>query len=293
MPVPQAASSSAPVPRAPAACAPVPQASSSASAAAVPGSSIPAPTWVSRSALHFLLTPSGSRTLRFRPPAPPPVSGTVPAECIHLCSSLALAVRTGRAQRAWDAGIAAGRLLRGEIDCVPPTPEITVRSRVYVVLRNPRGGEPSPRQGLIAGPPVGPSLKTSDGGRRACRRHGWLLHAICALVSFQDGSEARAFCIPVMRRAGGFLLALPTGCLSAQALAEGLDTDPVFGPSASLTVQAVEEGFRDPRDGPSRTHSCGPGRLGCSMPLAFRPCHVDRAASFRPIGRRCSRKPTI
>ena len=63
------------------------------------------------------------------------------------------------------------------------------------------------------------------------------------LVSSQDGSETRALCIPIMRRAGGFLLALPSGCLSAQALAEGLDADPntVFGPSTSLTVQAVEE----------------------------------------------------
>ena len=46
------------------------------------------------------------------------------------------------------------------------------------------------------------------------------------LVSFPDGSEAKAMCIPVMRRTGGFLLALPGNCLSAQALAEGLDASP-------------------------------------------------------------------
>ena len=77
-------------------CAPVPQASHSASAAAAPASYrvFAAPPCTS-----FATAPSGSRTLRFRPPVLPFVSGTVPAECIHLCSSLA--VCASRAQRAW------------------------------------------------------------------------------------------------------------------------------------------------------------------------------------------------
>ena len=164
VPVPQAASSCVSVPQALSPRAPVPQASSTC--AFVPQSSLPSapvpqapasasacPASPSASGFPFVVaappctsfgsSPIGSRPLRFRPATPAPASCVVPAECLHLCSSLATAVRLERAQRAWDAGVAAGRLLSGEIDCVPPTPEITVKSRIYVVLRNPRGSAPA------------------------------------------------------------------------------------------------------------------------------------------------------
>ena len=67
------------------------------------------------------------------------------------------------------------------------------------------------------------SSRASVPGRPIMEAAG-LVVASHPLVSLQDGSEARALCIPVMRRQGGFLLALPSGCLSAQALADGLES---------------------------------------------------------------------
>ena len=56
-------------------------------------------------------------------------------------------------------------------------------------------------------------------------------------------SEKRVLCIPVLRRAGGFLLALPAGAVPPTLLAQGNagDPDAMFGPSTLLTVPAMEE----------------------------------------------------
>ena len=56
-------------------------------------------------------------------------------------------------------------------------------------------------------------------------------------------SEKRVLCIPVLRRAGGFLLALPAGAVPPSLLAQGNTGDPdaMFGPSTVLTVPAMEE----------------------------------------------------
>ena len=134
-PVPQASASPGPASRAPSSSVPVPQ----ASAGSEPAFIVTAPPCTS-----FTPYPSGSRQLRFRAPNPPAVpSDQVSAECLHLCSSLASAVRFERAQRAWDAGRAAARVFAGELDCVPASPEISVKSRWYVILRNPRGSPPA------------------------------------------------------------------------------------------------------------------------------------------------------
>ena len=59
----------------------------------------------------------------------------MPNEALFLVSSLRAADRQSRALRAWQAGLQAGLVLRGEQNVVEPTPAIAVRSRVYIVLR--------------------------------------------------------------------------------------------------------------------------------------------------------------
>ena len=89
--------------------------------------------------------PSGSSptSRRFSPGYPSTsATPTLPADCLFLCSTLGAAVRQPRAQRAWTAGLEAGKVLRGEIDCVPPTPELLVKSRVYIVLCTPSSWQP-------------------------------------------------------------------------------------------------------------------------------------------------------
>ena len=56
-------------------------------------------------------------------------------------------------------------------------------------------------------------------------------------------SEKRVLCIPVLRRTGGFLLALPAGSVPPNLLTQGLtgDAEAMFGPSTVLTVPAMEE----------------------------------------------------
>ena len=134
-------------------------------------SSGPAPSLPSSSISRVGLV---EQPFRFRKaPSPVPVSTEVPAECLHLCDSLASSVRAFRAQRAWCAGLSARQVLSGDSDCVEPTPRIEVRARVYVVLRNPR--DLSPRVyhsfgafkaavGKLAGAPECPILKISNNG---------------------------------------------------------------------------------------------------------------------------------
>ena len=71
------------------------------------------------------------------PPVPshPRVGDPLPNEALFLVSSLRAADRQSRALRAWQAGLQAGLVLRGEQNVVEPTPAIAVRSRVYIVLR--------------------------------------------------------------------------------------------------------------------------------------------------------------
>ena len=56
-------------------------------------------------------------------------------------------------------------------------------------------------------------------------------------------AEKRVLCIPVLRRTGGFLLALPAGSVPPSLLTQGLsgDAEAMFGPSTVLTVPAMEE----------------------------------------------------
>ena len=84
----------------------------------------------------------------------PPLGGLVPGTLVPLpprpfpqtaCSFALLWEQPSgntEPQRAWTAGLEAGKVLRGEVDCVPPTPELLVKSRVYIVLCTPSSWQP-------------------------------------------------------------------------------------------------------------------------------------------------------
>ena len=106
----------------------------SADAAPAGASEQPEPSFAPR------VDSSAPPSFRFRPePSTDPKPSTLPSECLFLCSSLAPAARQSRASRAWAAGLSAGKKLRGEADCVEPTPEVPVKNRCYLVLRGPAG----------------------------------------------------------------------------------------------------------------------------------------------------------
>ena len=81
--------------------------------------------------------------LRFRAPNPRPAGFLTAEDCIPLCSSLSVSCRADRARRAFSAGQSAALVLSGERACPDPTPPISVRNRVYVVLRHHSGAPPA------------------------------------------------------------------------------------------------------------------------------------------------------
>ena len=116
---------------------------------------------------------------RFRPP---PVQASRPLafqDCVHLCSSLGLAVREQRAARAWAAGRSASRVLSGELDFVDATPKLEIRSRLYVVLRHSSGKPPAVYRDFS-------SFK---------REVGHLPGSSTVCHGFPTEGEARVFCV--------------------------------------------------------------------------------------------------
>ena len=81
--------------------------------------------------------------LRFRAPNPRPAGFFSAEDCVPLCISLPLASRADRARRAFLAGQSAALVLSGERACPDPTPSLSVRNRVYVVLRHHSGAPPA------------------------------------------------------------------------------------------------------------------------------------------------------
>ena len=92
-------------------------------------------------------TPKVGAPYRFRPCPPAPVPDTpllvAPVEALALCVSLPKAVRAARALRTWNADISAGNVLKGLSSCVDRTPDLAVRSRLYVVLQHSSGQPPA------------------------------------------------------------------------------------------------------------------------------------------------------
>ena len=123
---------------------------------------------------------------RFRPCPPAPVPDTpllvAPSEALCLCVSLPKAVRAARALRAWNAGISAGNVLKGLSSRVDRTPDLAVRSRLYVVLQHSSGQPPA----LYL---TYPAFKAAVGA----------LEPDCVCHGFPTEGEARAYCAGASR----------------------------------------------------------------------------------------------
>ena len=64
----------------------------------------------------------------------PRLGDPLPGDALFLVSSLHTCDRQPRAVRAWEAGLQAGAVLRGEFEVPNATPSLGIRNRFYVVL---------------------------------------------------------------------------------------------------------------------------------------------------------------
>ena len=78
--------------------------------------------------------PEASASQSVFPRSPRP-GDPLPGEALFLVSSLRREDRASRANRAWQAGLQAGAVLRGDQRYPDATPPLAVRSRVYICLR--------------------------------------------------------------------------------------------------------------------------------------------------------------
>ncbi|CAE7242937.1 unnamed protein product [Symbiodinium sp. CCMP2592] len=193
--------------------------------------------------------PSGSSPAGAQPPrgtsgsvvASPPCRGDIragfpacPSHCLELCERLAPSngfSAADRARRAWTAGLWAKKVFEGAVATPDPSPVLSLRPVVYIVLRSDR----------LAGPARFSSFRSL---RAAVGIDGESPGAICTIrwppvADVPDRVLHLAW--PLLSRPGAFLLALPVALHEDAVLTAGGATSP-FGPSIVVCVPAVEEG---------------------------------------------------
>ena len=135
----------------------------------------------------------GARAQEVVPPSPAPTNYSsasyhdvaadltrAPDFCLGLCSSLGSAAQS-RAQRAWEAGLWAKATLEGRIAKPRPTPKISLRPTVYIVVRAPGLAHPVRVSTSAEYFRLIPSFRDSDS----------------ISLSFPSIAEARVYCAAV------------------------------------------------------------------------------------------------
>ena len=214
----------------------------------------------------FIPEPAGLSLVSSQPRDGDPL----PNEALFLVSSLHREDRVARATRAWQAGLQAGAILRGERNYPNSTPFLAVRNRVYVCLlcrgdRTVRYFTSFGRFKLHVG-----ALERTDtvchgfptegecrvyvraaGGRFPRQLRMELITEFLAapadagcLVSEAPALSSRPMVfVPLLRRTDGILAAVPIGAL-ADAMVDAGQTgglDLTVGPSCQVSAGLAEE----------------------------------------------------
>ena len=266
----------------------------------------------------FIPEPAGLSLVSSQPRDGDPL----PNEALFLVSSLHREDRVARATRAWQAGLQAGAILRGERNYPNSTPFLAVRNRVYVCLlcrgdRTVRYFTSFGRFKLHVG-----ALERTDtvchgfptegecrvyvraaGGRFPRQLRMELIteflaapaDAGCLVLEAPALSSRPMVFVPLLRRTDGILAAVPIGAL-ADAMVDAGQTgglDLTVGPSCQVSAGLAEEDD----EGALQPTGKVSGFLGGGRPAPFqvRPSHLSfRGHSFskwlasldaRPLGR--------